>query len=188
MALMGESTEGEEFDPPLLKGTALAFDAGVLFEWKFLQIGAAMRDLFHTRFNYTYTTLSALENDGFFEGGEEVTGNHIIPMNLHVGAAFHPDLGKLSFLFDPKIHFEYEHIFHEQVESSFWTRTHLGAEIRFFRFLKVRGGINQGYFTVGAGAKLLFLDVNAAIFLQEMGNHAGTRPRPGAVLEAAIRF
>jgi hypothetical protein len=64
----------------------------------------------------------------------------------------------------------------------------MGMEARVLRFIKLRGGINQGYVTAGMGVKLLFLDINASYFVREMGRYAGVKPNEGFTVEAAIRF
>jgi hypothetical protein len=59
---------------------------------------------------------------------------------------------------------------------------------RFVPGVETAGGFNQGCLTLGVGAKLLFLDLNAAFFTREMGKYIGDRPNSGMSLEAAIRF
>jgi hypothetical protein len=122
--------------------------------------------------------------------GNVVTDEYRIPMSLSLGASFHPNLGPFRHLIDPTVHAEIKDVLAlaRQEHLTVWTRLHLGTELRILHFLKVRAGINQGYFTVGAGAKLLFLDVNAALFTQELGRFAGERPSAGVSVEAAIRF
>ena len=65
---------------------------------------------------------------------------------------------------------------------------HAGAEVKLLGFIYARGGINRGYLSMGAGVKLLFIDVNAAVFTEELGTLAGDQPRSGVALQAAIRF
>jgi hypothetical protein len=65
---------------------------------------------------------------------------------------------------------------------------HIGTQVTVVRFLKLRAGINQGYFTFGAGMRLLFLDLNVAAFSRELGIHPGDRPNSGLTAEVAFRF
>ena len=65
---------------------------------------------------------------------------------------------------------------------------HLGAEARFFNLITLRGGMNRGWLSVGAGLNFLFLDLNAAVFTEELGALPGDKPRSGLALQAAIRF
>ena len=49
----------------------------------------------------------------------------------------------------------------------------LGAEVKLLSFLDVRGGMNQGYWTVGAGIDLYVLKLDLAYYWQEFGSTAG---------------
>ena len=51
-----------------------------------------------------------------------------------------------------------------------------GAEFGLFDVLTVRGGINRGYLSVGAGLNLVFMQVDLAYGWQEMGNQLGDKP------------
>jgi hypothetical protein len=65
---------------------------------------------------------------------------------------------------------------------------HAGAELRLFKLLALRGGVNRGRISAGAGLKLLFLDLNAAVFTEELGALPGDNSSSGLALEAAIRL
>jgi hypothetical protein len=68
------------------------------------------------------------------------------------------------------------------------SKLHIGTEITLIRFLAMRMGYNQGYVSLGAGLKLWFLDVNAAMFTEPVGVGDQTVGRTGIVVQAAIRF
>lgn len=59
-----------------------------------------------------------------------------------------------------------------------------GAEIRILSILDVRGGFNQGYWTVGAGLDLWAIKMDVAYFWQELGTTAGANSTDGL----SIRF
>jgi hypothetical protein len=65
---------------------------------------------------------------------------------------------------------------------------HTGAEATFFKVITLRGGINRGWLSAGAGIKLLFLDLNAAVFTEELGALPGDHPRSGLAIQAAFRY
>jgi len=65
---------------------------------------------------------------------------------------------------------------------------HVGAEAKFLGFITLRGGLNRGWLSAGAGMKLLFLDLNAAVFTEELGALPGDNPRSGLSVQAAFRF
>jgi hypothetical protein len=73
-------------------------------------------------------------------------------------------------------------------QPTIWTELHAGAEVKVLKFMKLRAGINQGYITMGAGMKLLFLDLNVSYFGREMSEWPGIDPSQGVAVEAAIRF
>ncbi len=178
-------------DDPSFKaaaGNALALDLGAIMQLGSLSIGLSIRDLGGTQF--MYSDFTPVDSDAFDPMGAGDVKDYKIPMSGTVGVSYHPDLGGLSFLFDPTVSFDYQKIFYteDQDKTSFWTGIHAGTEIKVLRFLKVRAGINQGYATAGVGAKLLFIDVNASYFTREMGRFAGSQPNQGFTVETAIRF
>lgn len=180
---------------PTLNGFGLAIDAGAIATLGPLNIGVSLRDLFGTRVSFAEHSFGAVYESlqvGALPAvtpDSAVSTDYRIPMSVSLGAAFHPNLGPLRHLVDPRVHAEVKDVaalFREDV--SVWTRLHVGTELRILHVLKFRAGLNQGYFTVGAGVKLLFLDVNAAVFTQELGHYAGSKPSAGISVEAALRF
>jgi hypothetical protein len=65
---------------------------------------------------------------------------------------------------------------------------HAGAEARLFRIFALRGGFNGGKLSAGLGIKLLFVDLNAAIFTEKEWALPGDDSSSGLALQAAIRF
>lgn len=68
------------------------------------------------------------------------------------------------------------------------TSLHAGAQIRILNFLNIRGGLNKGWYSVGAGLDLSFLEIDAAIFTEELGAYPGDKGRSGLSVQAAIRL
>ncbi len=177
------------------QGSGLGIDLGTKLTFGSLTASLSFRDLFGTR--YAMSTfganewLTAFENSGGLpEGGEESGDTYIVPMNISLGAAYHFNMGAMSFFIDPTVHAELSDpfaVFGDQQKSP-WSLLHLGTEIRVLRFIKLRAGINQGYITAGAGARLLFLDLNIAAFTRELGKYAGDSPSSGVSAEVAFRF
>ena len=54
-------------------------------------------------------------------------------------------------------------------------RIHLGAELKFLKFLAVRAGLNQGYLSAGATLDLWVLRFDFATYSEEVGAYAGQR-------------
>lgn len=205
-----DTATGESLDPELsdvfdalnggyaYQGAGLAIDLGLKWEVGPLTAGLSVRDLFNTKLTMyrhglgdfaesLYESASFPSNDN--DGAVKMDGDYYIPMSVNFGLAFHPDLGAVSFLIDPTVHMDLVDPFGVLNDGqSPWSLLHAGAEIKTLRFITLRGGINQGYLTAGAGMKLLFLDIGASIFTRELGPYAGDQPNTGLSLEAAIRF
>ncbi len=180
------------------QGAGLGIDLGLKWEIGPLTAGLSVRDLFNTKMTmyrhglgdfieYIYNNGNFPSNDA--DGVVQMGDDYYIPMTVNFGLAFHPNLGALAFLFDPTIHVDLVDPFGVLNDGqSPWSLLHAGAEVRVLRFIKLRGGINQGYLTAGAAMKLLFLDVGASVFTRELGPYAGDQPNTGMSVEVAIRF
>ncbi|MEN6499576.1 MAG: hypothetical protein ABFC65_03460 [Rectinema sp.] len=72
--------------------------------------------------------------------------------------------------------------------TDLFTSLHAGAQIRLLNFLNIRGGLNKGWYSIGAGLDLSFLEIDAALFTEEMGAYPGDKGRSGISVQAAIRL
>lgn len=63
-----------------------------------------------------------------------------------------------------------------------------GAEFGLFDVLTVRGGINRGYLSVGAGLNLYFMQVDASYGWQEMGNQLGDKPVDSLTIKFSLGY
>ncbi len=174
-------------------GSGIGLDLGVIAELGWFQFGMAVRDLGGTQFNYTSnsfgTVMGTLGSQGNFPSGAPVADTYLIPMDISVGVAFHPDLGRTNLFFDPTISFDMRDIVGAiDGSANVWTLLHAGTAIRLMNTFTFRAGLNQGYLTVGGGVKLLFFDMNLAIFTQELGVHLGDRPAAGTTASLDFRF
>ncbi len=176
-----------------LYGSAIALDLGAIADLGWFSVGLSIRDLGGTLFNYSSNSFGAvtgnLAGHGGFPSGSQVTDTYVIPMDVGVGFAFHPDLGRVNYFFDPRLSFDMRNIFGAiDGSADFWTLLHAGTQIRLMNLFTVRGGLNQGYLTLGAGIKLLIFDMNMAIFTQELGAHLGDRPSAGMTFNVDLRI
>jgi hypothetical protein len=176
-----------------LHGYAFALDLGAIAEVGDLSLGVSARDFLGTRFAYKENQfgdiVSSLGSSGGFPDAGVAIDDYVIPMEVNVGASYHFDSAASASPFDPVVHASLNDLIGAiQGKRCPLTLLHLGTEIGVLRFLKLRGGFNQGYLTFGAGVDLLILDINAAFFTREMGDHIGDRPSSGMTLEAALRF
>ncbi len=194
-SMLSDEGDSAELTVPVHHGVGLGLDGGVIAEFGPFAAGVALRDLFGTSFQYSTSTLTelidALAVGSLPQGGEPVTDDvrYVIPMTVHVSAAFHPNLGGLSKIIDPIIHANYElPVIPAEASPSFWIPFHIGAEVAFFSTLKLRAGLNQGYITAGVGLHVLFVDLNVAYFSRELGAFAGSKQNQGVTAELAFRF
>jgi hypothetical protein len=176
-----------------LHGMGLALDLGVIAELGWLSFGISARDLGGTTFSYARSPFGAvvdsLASSQQLPEGEAVTESYTVPMDVSAGVAIHPNMGGLKWLIDPTVHLELGDVLGViQEQKSPWTLLHVGAQVKLLTVFTAQAGLDQGYFTAGAGVHLLFLDANFALFTRELGVHIGDRPSSGATLEVAIRF
>jgi len=64
----------------------------------------------------------------------------------------------------------------DDLKRAFFEQTRLGASARLLSILDVRGGISQGYKSIGAGLDLLIFHIDAAYSIQEYGASIGDKP------------
>jgi hypothetical protein len=180
---------------PALYGVGIGLDVGAIAELGWFNVGLSIRDLGGTQFRYNTSSFSALESAlsssfQFPTSGTLYTANqYVIPMDIGVGVAFHPDFGTFNNIIDPSISFDMRNIVGAfSGDVSPWTLLHLGIETRFFSVFTARAGINQGYLTMGGGMKFLVFDFNFAVFTRELGVHIGDKPLSGMSLDASVRW
>jgi hypothetical protein len=179
---------------PTRFGYGFGIDLGAILDLGNLKFGLVVRDFLNTRVSYTVSTFgevldSLRDTGGFPAGGASLPTEYLIPMDLGVGLAYRFDLGAKSRIIDPVVHAALSDLIGVIREGrSAWTALHLGAEVRLLRFLALRAGLNQGYFSFGGGLRLLALDLNAAVFTREMGRSFGDRSSSGVTVEAALRL
>jgi len=174
-------------------GSAIGLDLGAIAELGWFSVGLSIRDLGGTQFNYSSNSFGSVTGNlasfGGFPPGSSPTNTYVIPMDVGVGFSFHPDLGRTSYFFDPSISFDMRNIFGAiDGTADFWTLLHAGTEIRLMNVVTFRGGVDQGYLTIGGGVKLLIFDWNMAIFTQELGAHLGDRPESGMTFSLDLRI
>ena len=174
-------------------GTGIGLDLGAIAELGWFSFGLSIRDLGGTRFLYSSSTFGSATADlaslGRFPAGSSVSDTFVIPMDIGVGISFHPDLGTTQHLVDPRFSVDFRNIVGAiDGSADVWTLLHAGGEVRFFNVFTLRGGVNQGFLTMGGGVKLLVLDMNLALFTQELGVHLGDRPSAGMTFNADVRI
>lgn len=166
---------------PIVAGYGIAGDVGGILEFGPLMAGVAYRNL-GMGFKMANATM-----------GDVLEGD--LPMNGTVSYSLTPELtAGLGFKLDgwflaPAIYAEVS----DPIEvisdtNKLWANLHAGAELKLLSFITARAGLNQGYLSFGAGLDLLILEIDAAIFTEEVGMSPGDYGRTGVSVQAAFRF
>lgn len=175
----------------LSSGFGLGLDLGVKWKYAGFETGLAIRDASGTVLTFEeYGAEEWLDSMTFPSGGADTgTTLYRIPTVIGLGTTWTPDLGSLGNLFQPSLSFDLQVPMKDEfTQPSFWTWTHLGAEVKLLKLFSVRTGLNQGYVTFGFGATVPFFDFNVAVFSDEMGRYAGLNRRSGISMELAARL
>ena len=169
-------------------GTAM--DLGATMKLADFTVGLSIRDIAPT-YPIATTTLNELKSD-FAAGNLPTTGSTtaVLTPNVSAGVSWTPKL--VPHLVEPALYLELADavsvIQDWNGPGSALNLLHVGAEVKLFNFIMLRTGLNRGWLSAGAGFRLLFLDLNAAVFTEELGPLPGDQPRSGLAIQAAIRF
>ena len=162
-------------DLAVVGGYGFAFDGGATIGIGPLVVGAMVRD-YGLQFNRSSTTLGTILDNRMVP--LEGTDAYIILPVVLAGASLQFKFGDFVA---PALYVEAE----DPVAlvtygfDTIGTKLHAGAEVKLFNLLSARAGINKGWISVGAGLDLLFLEIDAAIFTEEMGINPGDFGRTG---------
>ena len=181
---------------PVYNGFGIGWDWGAILDFGMTKTGSwtagfVLRDIGSTVFNFHQTTLGQVTQTlGFVSPtGTAPTTTYRIPMVIGVGGSWKPDMGARQGIIDPRLEADLQIPLEDSfTQPSFWTWLHLGGQVTFLKFLSVRAGLNQGYFTFGFGIKMAVVDINASIYSDELGQYAGVLAKPGISVETALRF
>lgn len=145
----------DQFEDDLEKGSALAFDLGVLYTFPFdwpvkTHVGLAVQNL--------------PEMD-FGDARDQQT-------QTNIGLALEKSFFKCKLLGA----LDYRDLTHALGEDDdIPKRLHMGLEFKLPKILSVRAGLNQGYFTYGLTLDFWIIKLDLASYTEEVGAHAGQR-------------
>ena len=170
----------------------VAMDLGATLQLGPVTLGLSLRDIApsYAISSDTLTNVLASLQNGALPAASANANAAVFTPNVTAGLAWSPKVA--PGLFDPTLYFELQNpvsVFKEGAGiGSALNLIHTGAELKFLNFIMLRGGLNRGWLSAGAGLKLLFIDLNAAVFTEELGALPGDKPRSGLAIQAAIRF
>jgi hypothetical protein len=135
-----------------------SFDIGFMHDWSGFRLAWDVKDIFGV-----------------------VGGDLVFPWQIDIGCAyFFPQLDQVAAIRNMIVAMEIKDLLKFEEKTGkyehFLKKLHLGAEIDF-NYVAIRGGISQGYPTVGGGLSLGFVNLDYAYFTREMGFFPGQEPR-----------
>jgi hypothetical protein len=174
-------------------GFGLSMDVGASLRMGSFDLGLSVRDI-SPNFPLWKGSFQDLLNYMKNEGSLPITSNtsetaSFLP-DASIGLAWRPRVlpGKV----DPALFLEVQDPVRVAESWQGWSSAfqllHAGAELKLLSFLSLRGGINKGWLSAGAGVKFLFLDLDASVFTEELGALPGDQPRSGLAVQASLRF
>ena len=172
----------------LLGGYGFAADVGLVAGIGPVMLGLSARD-FGLEFKVGKFNVQNIIDDNI--SAFPLLGTTAVKLNPSYAAGLGVRLFENS-KFEPSIYTELENpqnIFSSSdMVASALNSLHAGAQVRLMRFITVRGGLNKGWYSLGAGIDLSFLELDAAIFTEELGLYPGDKGRSGLSVQVGIRF
>ncbi len=195
------------------QGFYLGLDVGVL--WDVIDgvtLGATLKDIIPYQVSYTkfdtideYLANFGNVGSGLAAGIDLASLYQVPPLKLNVGIMWAPQMGDINKIISPKFNLDLLDLFGfiryldetgtpplalVGKDYDFLNFVNLGAEIKFFEILSARAGYYSKSLTLGIGAHLLFLDINAAFAFKNPKEVNGEFQFTdvGGSLEVAIRF
>jgi hypothetical protein len=166
-------------------GLGLAADLGAIFTMGSLSAGLSIRDIAPS-FAFGQTTLGDILSTGGSPSYTTSDQGQFLP-NVAFGLGYSPRF--IPGIIDPSLYFEVQDPIRAlQENDSVWNLLHVGGELRLLSFVYLRGGINQGWLTAGLGVNLLILEIDGAIFTEELGHHPGDFPRSGVAANIRLHL
>lgn len=197
----GNSEEGESSpfsNIPVAYGYAIPFDAGITVKYHSLKATATLTDidLFGLgEYKYDMVLFADVASDpsSVGERAENIEENSVFKFTpkakLNFGFAFDTETAtgiKLAFDLVDVLSMQDALDAGYSFKGVFLGHMKAGAEFSLFNFLKVRGGINSGYFTMGGSVNIGLITVDAAYFWEELGSFAGERGLDGMSIRINI--
>lgn len=198
------------WNTPTMGGYAIPFDLGVnlgLFNDTFT-ISATANNINGIYYMKSYSALGDLINrisknaatpPEDYEALDSEEFKIKTPWSLNFGVAFAPDVPVLNPVITADLvdMFELCKSFGSWIKdkdnsdfraSDLLLHLNLGAEFGLFDILTVRGGINRGYLSIGAGLWLPFMQIDASYGWQEFGNQIGDKPVDSLTIKFSLGY
>lgn len=177
-------------DSPFNLDVGIGIDAGLRYNYQErFAAGIAVRDAYAPYLRNAYGAFRTLT-----EGGDPAAPEYLLtPLDLSVGIAFRPNLGRLDrVISDLSLLLDYSDILDFAVQPGAARNpvlhVGLGAEVVLLDSLALRFGFAQGLFSAGLGIDLSFFSLNLSMFGQELSTEPGLAPTYNVVLGTEFRI
>ncbi len=180
---------------PIYAHYGYSLDAGIYYQYlNVFTAGLVWRDFFNKIWTDVYgidTIASAVANGNFPSSTSNSSGSAQSSLDIGVGVDV-----PMFFLEDVITNFavmlDYEDIISvlhpETITRNPLLNLSLGAEITFFDFVSLRGGISDLYLNAGAGVRLGDSTIDFSLYGQELGLEPGSIPQLNASLSFMKHF
>lgn len=181
--------------PPLASGHGIGSDLGVLHQvTDRVNWGLMVRDFLGTKLSY-----DAVDAEKGFQSLP--ARDTVIRPRTNVGVALVPKsffwmlptgdrwvfAADVRDVLNKDEHLFFENGFRKPFGENLYTHVHLGTEFRYW-FVRLRGGVNQGYPTLGLGIDIPFFKLNYAYYGRELGAKAGDIRQNNHIISLALKF
>ncbi len=170
-----------DYKKGFLWGQAIGSDAGFMIKSEDLAFGLVLRDWFNTQFSWR-------EYSADLKPIDATAGNNpptYFPFQLDIGSSYRiQNVLPKYFISDLTFYLDLDNI--QDFSQNFFLKTRIGFEVGFLAFMKLRGGIYQGYPTAGFALIFPFITINGAYYTEELGDIPGSIPEQNLVLEVDI--
>lgn len=173
-------------------GYGFGFDVGALLKFGALQIGLSALNIPGIKIDYVESN----KIDDIVNGNLDKVGTAIIPVEINAGVAL--NLGTIIPVLIDKVVLAMdihgvnlliedftEYGFNMSLIGNYF---YFGAEFRTLGLLTIRGGLYQGYPTIGFTLNLLFLKLSFAYYTKELGMFPGTLPESNFILTLSFSW
>lgn len=191
------------WDTPVMGGFAIPFDIGVnlgLLD-DVITVSATATNINGKYYMKSFSGFGDLVNS-LSKNAMQVPDGHVTkdsesfeiktPWSLNFGFAFAPNVSILHPVLTADLVDMFEYVksigSKDSRFSDLLLHLNLGAEIGLFDILTVRGGVNRGYLSVGAGLNLPFMQVDASYGWQEFGNQIGDKPVDSLTIKFSMGY
>lgn len=191
---VSSGSEEEGITIPFAIGSAIPFDFGLTFKYHSLKATATLTDVNIAglgEYIYEMTAISPTADPSTGSGSSTYTSDYKFTpaMKLNFGLAFDTESAtglKLALDVVDVLSMKEALDAGYSFKSVFLGHMKAGAEFSLFNFLKVRGGMNSGYFTLGGSVNIGIITLDAAYFWEELGSFAGEKGLDGLSIRCNI--